>query len=182
MGSLGKSAVNYFFPDKKETVLRKNRHHAGTILKWIARVVFLIIILAYVAEYLIHARQADTFLTLSAIPVNGNQSDLSDVFGKEDVYARATNYNGREIFRNPAAAFEKMQQECAPLLKQIQQEKHLPSFSTTTYRKYLYALGYPPYYPGDNVAQINKAYFTCEFYLNSTQLLFFSKPPRDDSK
>lgn len=179
---LGKSAGNYFFPDKKETVLRKNRHRARTILKWIARVIFLIVVLIYIAEYVIHSRNADTFFTLSAFPVNGRQSDLSDLFGNEKAYARATNYKGEEIFRNPTAAFEKTETECAPLLEQIQKEKHLPAFSTATYRKYAYVLGYPPYYPGANATQLNKVHFTCEFYLNSTQLIFFSKPQRDDSK
>ena len=168
--------------NKKEAVLRSRRKHPEKILKWIARVVFLIFVLTYSAEYLLRAGNSDTFFTLSALPVSGQHSDLSDVLGKDEVYARATNYRGEEIFRNPTAAFDKMETECAPLLKQIQQEKHLPAFSTTTYRKYLYALGYPPYYPGDNLAQVNKAYFTCKFYLSSTQLLFFPKPPRDDSK
>ena len=168
--------------NKKEAVIRKKRNRPQKILTWIAGVVFLIFILIYAGEYMIHASNADTFFTLSAVPVSGNHSDLSDILGNDEAYARGTNYKGEEIFRNPTAAFEKMQKECAPLLKQIQQEKHLPAFSTTTYRKYLYALGYPPYFPGDNVAQVNKAYFTCKFYLNSTQLLFFPKPPRDDSK
>lgn len=182
MSPLRKSAPNYYFPVKKEAVLRQNRHRAGKIVKWTVRVVFLIFILIYAAEYLLRASNVDTFFTLSAVPVSGRQSDLSDVLGDDEVYARATNYRGEEIFRNPTAAFEQTEKECAPLLKQIQKEKHLPDFSTTTYQKYLYAIGYPPYYPGDNLPQVNKAYFTCEFYRNSTQLLFFPKPPRDDSK
>jgi hypothetical protein len=182
MSPLGKSAKIIYFPVKKEAVLRKNRHRAGKIVKWTVRVVFLILILTYLSEYLLRASNADTFFTLSAVPVSGNHSDLSDVLGDDEAYARATNYRGEEIFRNPTAAFEKTKKECAPTLKQIQKEKHLPDFSTITYRKYAYALGYAPYFPGGNWAQLNKVHFTCEFYLNSTQLLFFPKPPMDDSK
>jgi hypothetical protein len=167
---------------ENESVLYKKGNRFIKVLKQIALGLVLVLFVAFAVEYLLHVGNVDHFFTLSTLPVSGRQSNLSDVFGNDEAYTRATNYRGEEIFRNPTTAFGKMEKECAPLLNQMQKEKHLPSFSTTTYRKYLYVLSYPPYYPGDNVAQINKAYFTCEFYLNSTQLLFFPKPPRDDSK
>ncbi|HEX3017080.1 MAG TPA: hypothetical protein VHP31_04390 [Caproicibacter sp.] len=149
-------------------------------VKWFKRIVLsavLLLILLSVAECGIFALHVDNFFTIASIPTGTCQTTdvYQKVFGNDEAYALAKNFRGEPIFRNPAAAFSKMEKETAPLLEEMQKTEKLPAFSATTYRKYLTVFGMPAAYPGHDEVMAQKVFFTCRIYINSTQLTFGPK-------